>query len=452
FFLRFASASVPSINPDPQNVSPPVVLGIGDSYYEKEFNQASPLSRRELKKIIGRIAESRPRVVAIDLDLSPGPCPETKNQGSDCTINDYTVEESELYNYLLMEKPRDVRIVLQLPFPVYDKDLRNRKLEWMNSLCEKGIEFGRVSIDSEFGMATRIRRGPDRLSCSVYRMKREQISNQDAGKICGNVRDQHAKNDSNKSQNEERANSYTGPVCKLFKNHRSPKAERLLFPLIEEPPSVESAFINFNFVRNFRFHEVMKLEDIPANLTGDVVLLGGVYGDGDRFNTPMGEIPGVMLLLGDYYSLLLPIEERHLLAVIIEILFGIAFGFAFAWGWKYYFRIYPVFQGYLDANEIGSTAFYLSTILVSLLVIAIILGIFAYWSANLMARGLWINPAPMVLGMAGEGFVAGLEAAGEKHESHCEKKPGGLVFGVFVFLMTMVFLVIVFALKIVSEH
>ncbi len=461
-FLRFASSSVPSINPGPQKVSPPVVVGIGDRYYENEFNQVSPLSRRELKKIISHIAASRPRVIAIDFDLSPGPSAKPENTGSDRVIKDYTVEESELYNYLLTEKPLDVQIVLQLPFPVYDEKLSNRKLEWMKRLCENGIEFGRVSIHSEFGMATNIRRGPDRLSCSVYRMKQERLSNPDADEIC--VRDQNAKNGNNKSQNGEPVTSYTVPICELFENQPSnntqssfpPKAEQLLFPLIEEPRDDESfAPINFNFVRNFKFHEVMKLQDIPANLTGDVVFLGGVYGDSDQFNTPVGEeIPGVMLLAGDYYSLLRSIEETHEIAVyIMEILFGIVFGFAFTWGWKLYFiRMYPVFQGSPGASVIGSTAFYLGAIVISLFVILAILGIFAYSSANLMARGWWLNPAPMVLGMAGEGFVAGLETAGENHESHCEKKPGGLAFGFFVFLMTIVFLVIVWALKIVLEH
>jgi hypothetical protein len=69
-----SSIALPLVSADarPHNI---VVMAIGDEYFEREFQQSSPLNRAELAKIIANvdaalIAERKP-VVAIDFDLSP---------------------------------------------------------------------------------------------------------------------------------------------------------------------------------------------------------------------------------------------------------------------------------------------------------------------------------------------------------------------------------------------
>ncbi|MGH8497441.1 MAG: CHASE2 domain-containing protein [Methylococcales bacterium] len=443
-FLRFAAARVPSIDSGPQQISPPVVLGIDDVYYEKKFHQASPLNRGELKRMISKIVESRPRVLAIDLDLSPGP---TVLPG-----------ESELYKHLYGIRLSGLPIVLQLPLPVYDTELRNRKVEWMNSLCKKGIEFGQVSIDSQFGMVTKIRRGPDRLSCSVYRLKHVKFPDRDILKICHGLElpPEHGT-----------VAPYSVPICELFKlqpeeqgKARFMEAKELLHPFylqtIRTGKSDDSEYapINFKFVRHVKSIRIKRSYDIPTDLEEKVVFLGGFYGDSDRFNTPVGEISGVMLLAGDYFSLLSSIDEPHkIVGVMLEIAFGIVLGFAFALGWKWYFGMYAVFRRGHEDNVIVSTVGYLGAILISSPMLLVILGIFALLSAELLSRGWWVNPVPMVLGMAGKAFVTSLEALESRHESHSGKQPNLWASRVLVaIVMTAYIAVIVCPLKILLDH
>jgi hypothetical protein len=53
--------------------SVPLILVINASMFENDFRQTSPLDRGKLAEWIEKIANERPRLVVIDLDLSPGP-------------------------------------------------------------------------------------------------------------------------------------------------------------------------------------------------------------------------------------------------------------------------------------------------------------------------------------------------------------------------------------------
>src|SRR6185369_1695356 len=72
--LRLAAAIAPATLSDmagQRNADEPVVLVVSSVIFETVFQQNSPLDRAIISNILGNIAAGKPRLIAVDLDLSP---------------------------------------------------------------------------------------------------------------------------------------------------------------------------------------------------------------------------------------------------------------------------------------------------------------------------------------------------------------------------------------------
>lgn len=142
-----SSIALPLVSADssPHNI---VVLAIGDEYFEREFQQSSPLNRAELAKVIASvdaalIAERKP-VVAIDFDLSP-------IADSDA----HQARAQEQLDAALRQLSGKARVYLLCPF-AHTTQLRARQLTWAETLSRESsgrIRFALPDLHVQAGAA-----------------------------------------------------------------------------------------------------------------------------------------------------------------------------------------------------------------------------------------------------------------------------------------------------------
>ncbi len=142
-----SSIALPLVSADssPHNI---VVLAIGDEYFEREFQQSSPLNRAELAKIIANvdaalIPERKP-VVAIDFDLSP-------IADSDA----HQARAQEQLDAALRRLSGKARVYLLCPF-AHTPQLRAKQLTWAETLSKESsgrIRFALPDLHVQAGAA-----------------------------------------------------------------------------------------------------------------------------------------------------------------------------------------------------------------------------------------------------------------------------------------------------------
>ncbi len=331
------------------------VITINDKLYETRFKQSSPLDRHELHDIFKKILENKPKVLAVDLDLSPGP-------------EEITVEETELYN--LLKQNNNTEIVLITPVKVYSDDLIAKKVQWMEEMSEeKHIRFGLPYLYSVKGVVLK------HLSDSrsfAYQICRVAVKR-------GSVPNKNGESDSLK---------VTTPFCcdedkqiNRFKRFVSAKASTGV-------SNKDLEEINYKFldsVKPIRFKVDGELEeDDKKKLTDKVVFLGGSYGPTDKYETPVGTLAGVFLHAASYYSVANPVKPfGHLAGYIMEIVVGMVFGNIFHFLLRWYRRKRSLL------SIIGNLVFPLLPMYLFILAAGLLLRI-----------NYWISPAPLIVGMA----------------------------------------------------
>jgi hypothetical protein len=142
-----SSIALPLVSADssPHNI---VVLAIGDEYFEREFQQSSPLNRAELVKIVASvdaalIPERRP-VVAIDFDVSP-------IAGSDPLQS----RAQEQLDAALRKLSGKARVYLLCPF-AQTEQLRAKQVSWAEALSKESsgrIRFALPDLHVQAGAA-----------------------------------------------------------------------------------------------------------------------------------------------------------------------------------------------------------------------------------------------------------------------------------------------------------
>lgn len=349
------------------------VFTITDLLYEQTYGQRSPLDRDALHRLFKDILckdHGPPSVLAIDLDLSPGPAGTTES-------------ETRLYDFLKApdcgdDLPRQgTEMVLITPMKVRDKDLVRTKHEWMCEMCVADhIRFGLPYIYNVGGAVLKLREDPRLFPRQVHaaacrrgtwdcRPETPPSDCTDIGSICdvcaaGDYRYVNARADDD--------------LCRRF----SP----LSFKAFEavEPVPLRSE----------------QLGPDLDHLASRVVFVGGSYGVTDKYQTPVGTLAGVHLHAASAFSLAVPVRNfNHAVSYILEILASTLFGAA----------AYVLARKY---RTTGSLPWLGANILIPSM-LAVIYFIAAGW---LLTFNVWLNPAPLVIGME---IHAWLEAANEPH-------------------------------------
>ena len=375
---------------DPQDA--PIPLLIGDEYFETAFRQESPLDRRELARLIGRILHERPAVLAIDLDLSPGPNGSPGNAGQD-----------ELDTLLIRySKDEKVPIVLTTPFPVVANALFAAKHAWLAKLCAGGIRLGYPQIVLSQGLVMRYTYRQPSLGLVASGVGPEaKTAPHGDGDLCADV--------------------LAGPDKAVFLSKAfQPESIFGADDLRGQRP------INPDYLRKGgTLQRVIRGDNIDAALSGlgnRPVFLGSQFDSRDEFLTPYGPQKGVVIHAATFYSERRPTNTvTHGIAVLLDLAFGVAAGFLFGAVWQRTNAASAMhgtevlsFQHWLAARIWLAAAF-------GLLVLWLVMLFYA--SAWLLTHDLWNNPGPMVVGV----FVKTLLASrvGLRDDEHRAKPTVG---------------------------
>lgn len=243
---------------------PIAVVLIGDRYFEREFQQSSPLNRAELARVVSAIeagvASAERPVVAIDFDLSPAARPDARQQK----------DQAEL-DRALLSLAHQATVVLLCPFAVTEA-LREEQLRWARDLVTRAppgrIVLARPDLQVQAG--------------AVLSFAAESPS---LGRIAGDA--------------VRRIEGRTKPSLLAACTEPAPRTTTL-------------AKINFAGYRAYRSVEIdsqTPLADLLRMDTAALVMLGGSYAlAADEFSTAAGErLRGVEMHAAVAYSRIQPI-------------------------------------------------------------------------------------------------------------------------------------------------
>ena len=361
---------------------PATVLEISRESYEKVYRGTSPLNRVELERQLRPALDpaAQARLVVIDLDISPA----TPDDQSGTTLDS------------LLDSPSNAPVVLVVPSFRASSELAQRQSDWMAQRCAAGtsrrpVYFALPELASEGGAI---------------------IRHSEAYPSVGNV----ARWATTRAHTEPpttpancRAAMRPDIVCAVHGKVRDLDLLREYFGELSAHCGL--APIDFQSISGSRTAR-HRLPDpgAPAlsDLAGRVAFVGGSYDSRDVHLTGSGPLDGVYIhaaIFASSSSTLL-----HLWAVCLEILLGALLGHLFGALFAQYQRQSRVYRESLQVRTIRKAALaWIGS--VSIIVVVALFGIVAayglVWSSSYsLARGVWVNPVPLVFGMLVDGLVA----------------------------------------------
>lgn len=324
----------------------PVVLAISDVLYESEFNQTSPLERARLATILRQLLESRPRVLAVDLDLSPAPVPDAG--------------QAALDDLLLTARNKfpDTRLIVITPFPSVSPQVRQQKAAWMRRMCdEAALIFALPTLLLQQGTVLKYEKAPALEPLGILA----------AGQGRGVCKALGSSGDIDLPDEAQTATAHASASLRPINYRYFDGAAPVVLDKALLPGSVG---------------------DLIAQKT---VFLGGAYGQSDLHATPHGDVPGVLIHAAIAYSEQHPVGVLpHVVGFGVDIFLGVCCGLLFSLSWGCYFRAKA------SATTSEHAVFWLGLNLMLMLAGLLAVTLAASW---LIHRGWWLNPAPMILGM-----------------------------------------------------
>jgi len=354
-----------TIDADPNKLNPkdaPISLLIGDDYFEGAFRQESPLDRRELTRLIGRILQERPAVLAIDLDLSPGPVGSPGNAG-----------QNEL-DALLIHFARSEKqpIVLTIPFPVASNELFTVKHTWLLKMCNAGISLAYPHIVLSQGLVMR------------YAFRQPSLGIVASGSS-GNV-------STNLCQNV-----LAGPDKSLFLSKAFAIESALTVDDLRAQRPISADYLRHASALQ-RVIQWKGLESTVKGLRDRPVFLGSQFDSRDEFLTPFGPLKGTVVHAATFFSERRPTYAvTHGVAVLLDLIFGVIAGFLFGAVWKKTNAEAAV----LDAGGASFRNWFVARgwLMAAFGLLLLWLTMLFYASAWLLTHDLWNNPGPMIGGV-----------------------------------------------------
>jgi CHASE2 domain-containing sensor protein len=383
-----------------------VILGIDDKTHEEIYFERSPLDRCALLSDLKVIYENKPRLLAIDLDLSP-PIWMEKLKPKESASERQVECQKQLYSLIKSNAGSNVKTVLMAPFNVSGHYMAGKK-DWMNKMQEKGVHFGNATLPVEHGLVLHRYIHPQIFSTVVYCLEKYgQGGNPDK------------KKDS---------------VCLVTPESQSSSASDPLDQLINfdsNVPSVKTGLINFQSyvasgmtTRTTTLPELKKTNKASSALNDKIVFFGARYGQDDSFLTVLGNMYGVDIHTAAYLSASRGIDELedqhgHTWKLIIELVYAFSLGIVISYFWKHYFEL----NASTSAMRRQIAAVYLAGLVITFSVLLVLL---CATSLEVMKRyAIWLSPVPIAVGMLVESFVSGsvIEATCASRKTNWPSKP-----------------------------
>jgi hypothetical protein len=350
-----------------------LVFTIQEGLFETEFKARTPIDRKVLSRYLKKLVEvysphdfKEFKVLAIDYDLSPS----NYKENSQCTIDDTKEQESQeiIDNFLAgLVAGEKIRVVLIEPLPVSNPYLCECKKRWQQEREKQGIVFGNPTL-LQFGLL-----GP------VMKYI-EYTGHKDSFPTVALAAKEDKKGCEEKLQ--------------------SPKALK------------HSSFYPINYVQAYARGavKVCQLNDensfkecdtyYKKNIsTVKAIFFGGDYGKDDTYITPLGATPGVTVQAYTYFSIAERLRSHHWwvpwMVWFVDILSGFLIGWLFHLIWHKFhdYRQRHIFSGQVVC---ASGNFFILILLLALL---------TFVSAPLLSRGIWLNPALIVIGLFIDSYV-----------------------------------------------
>jgi hypothetical protein len=380
--LRAATALTPVVNAvqgDPsakRERDEPVVLLVSDEMYEKDFRQISPLSRSLLADTLIRILEKKPESLAIDLDLSPGPGDED-DPG-----------QRRLDDILIKAARSGTRLILGVPFPVQSDKLLAEKARWMQRLCASGISFGFTYIQTSQGLVLRYPTGTGSLGDLLAGTSSLPVATTPCAII-----------ESGEQSAAFLSKDFPGG---LFVGGEDLSRQRPL---------------NTAYFRGRAPVWMVGAEDVrAADLSGRMVVLGAGFNPNDEFLTAYGPQKGASIHAAIAFSERQPTKAvSHAMAILLDIVLGIAAGFLFhaIWGRYHLADERAMESGYWPIQRFLVARLWLFA---SFTILVVWIAMLMAMSAWLLRHNLWNNPGPMIIGVFVKTILAS-RSHGEHHET-----------------------------------
>lgn len=386
--LQLAAPMIPEGSPDASWTAPrppqarPTVLLIDDEAFEGRFQERSPLDRRELARLLEEIRAASPRLLVVDLDLSPGPAPTAEE----------TDAQSALDDALGAFGPN--QLLLATPLPARSYELALRRLRWMHERCGAGARFAHTVLFHSGAHVLRYDPTLPSLGPLAARMAAVQQEDRIAEpEPCELVAEQVRDIDGGEAGAGERAATRTLGAAYFL---QAPPAAAYY---IDNEQARQLAPINFGFERFVRRH------CLSAEAAGDdcaafadaavkdqVVFVGGAWGQEDIHPTPSGRREGVTLHAATFHSEQVPVSSRFRpLATAAEFVLGLVVAFVMGSVWSGYFRAL-----YGEPQTLQRiTARYAYAALATVLVLGT-LWVIAQSSGWLLQHGIWLDPLPLL--------------------------------------------------------
>lgn len=353
------------------------VVGVDDADFREVFKQQSPLNPAELQKLFEKMQQHPPRVVAIDLDLSPA------------SEEDLPAREKLRQSLLNLSKVTPVVMVCPQGYSTPNPGALDK--QWVLGFGE-GISFASADL------------GADGLYYNTHVRKdapnqRDELAIQTLGVVttealAASPGKSFSKTTSATSWHEKCANSA------LSVTGKSEQIEKELL----RPTAVDA--ISFS-----------QALGKPESLANRVVLLGGKWGINDRF-TLRGQTDqffGVTLHAWAVASEIAPtIKPEAPVMLILDVCIGLLSGFIFALIWR---GVYTYRKSYA-LRSIFYTLFFLFAVFLPLAFIA--------GAAHLAKIGLTLGVAGMILSAAADSILSSHEVLLE-HEGNANQAPADFV-------------------------
>jgi CHASE2 domain-containing protein len=323
------------------------VVEIDQRRYEEQYSARAPLDRCALHRDLTRVYEAGPRLLVVDIDLSPAlwlmnPSRQDPSDQKGC--------EERLYR-LLEDHADKTRTVLVAPFELSDSDGRNQSARqtreaWQGRMRARGIGFGDAELPVTFGLTLR------------------------------------AHTD---------AKSLVGAASKAWEADNPPTASHPSDSILIDPRryAARPAGVHLRDVDGLT----------PGALAGPPVFFGAAFGSReDTFLTPVGEIYGVEVHAAALLSNLdrRRLAEHHPLNFVFDLAFAAGFGVVMAWCWSRYLA------GRLAGRETAGVyvvLLLLSTGVFLLGLVTVSVFLFKY-------LGVWASPVPIMVGMLADSVVS----------------------------------------------
>jgi hypothetical protein len=385
-----------------------LVFTIQQEPFEKEFQSRSPIDRHELLKYfkeLDKIYNPRTfenlRVLAIDYDLSPnGYDLDDKNK---CVISNKKElkEQNELDDFLVKQA---IRVVLIKPLPVKNRRLCQCKVAWEDEIQKKStrrILFGHSEVwhYDMLGPVAKYVESEESFPATVFAAAKGR-SPSGGGDIT--------------SCDDSKSSSLHDP-------DKKPKRERINFLQAYATGAVKVCQLidikGFDDCKKyFEFDTSGKVDASGKPLNSPIstisaIFFGGEYGKDDIYTTPLGILPGVTIQAYTYFS----IGQRQnsnawlwlWLALLLDIILGFIVGLIFHWNWENFHRCRHSNPDKF-APQVGWA-------LLSVLFLLNILVFLVLISSPLLGRGIWINPAPIIIGLFIKSHMAAALATAKEH-------------------------------------